>query len=1054
MVRRKRFTRRRRLCLVVGVLFATAMFATVAFADTFTADADVVAIGTQTTVNLGTFSPGESITRSVGFTLTCAQKKHVDLSETVTIEFRAVGSGSAAPSGGSLTASNTSIGPVPASWPDDEANCPSTPPVLVAAPSTVTLTAPLAGGTYSYTVSYRIGVSGPTATAGDNSSDVTGSGSESVTYTLTVPSKQNQTITFPVIADRVFGDSDFAAGASASSGLAVAYDAVGDCTVGGAGTVHIAAAGTCTVTASQGGNDSYNAAAPVSRSFNIAKANQTIAFPQPDSPQAFAGVFAVSASSDSGLGVAIAAAGVCSYNGMTGMVTMTSGTGDCVLTASQSGNDNFNAASDVVRTVSASKAAQEISFTAPAATFGDADSNLDATATSELQVTFTTSTPASCTIVGGKLHVVAAGSCTVTASQPGDDDYAPAADVSHTFTIAKADATLTLGELDKTYNGSPQGVDVTTTPSGLSGLSVSYDGGATPPTNAGAYTVVATLDNPNYAASDAPGTLTIAPKELTASFTAESKVYDGTTTATIAARSLDGVVDGDTVALTAGTTEFEDENAGLGKQVTAFGLSLTGDDAHNYVLAPGPWTTTADIEAKGLTVTAPSPSSIVYGDALPSLLPEIDGFVADEDVSVLESAATCGLDPAYHGAGTYEVVCTGGAAANYSFSYENGSLTVERKELVASFTAADKEYDGMSAATIASRGLEGVVAGDTVELAGGTATFEDENVGDDKSVGATGFVLTGADAGNYVLESGPWSTTADISAKELTASFTATSKIYDGTRNATVAATSLPGVFSGDDVTLDVTNALFDDENAGTGKTVTGELSLSGTDAGNYRLATTEGSTTADITPKGLTITASSPAAIVVGSPAPAVTPTFDGFVAGDDSGNSLTTAPTCGTTYTPGASVGTYATSCAGAVASNYAATYVQGTLRVLFAWNGFLQPINDTAHQTGLQQSKFRLGQTVPVKFVLRNAAGATVQQTPYPTFTRSTNRGSCDPGATLEPGTDLVSPDTVPEFRWDGAQYHYNWSTKALTSGVYRIYANLADGTKPFVDICLTR
>ena len=112
------------------MLFAAVAFATVALADTVTADADVVTVGTQTSVNLGTVAPGASITRSVGFTLVCAQKKHVDLSESVTIEFRAVGSGSAAPSGGSLTATNTSIGPVPAAWPDDDANCPTPTPEL------------------------------------------------------------------------------------------------------------------------------------------------------------------------------------------------------------------------------------------------------------------------------------------------------------------------------------------------------------------------------------------------------------------------------------------------------------------------------------------------------------------------------------------------------------------------------------------------------------------------------------------------------------------------------------------------------------------------------------------------------------------------------------------------------------------------------------------------------------------------------------------------------------------------------------------------------------
>jgi hypothetical protein len=45
-------------------------------------------------------------------------------------------------------------------------------------------------------------------------------------------------------------------------------------------------------------------------------------------------------------------------------------------------------------------------------------------------------------------------------------------------------------------------------------------------------------------------------------------------------------------------------------------------------------------------------------------------------------------------------------------------------------------------------------------------------------------------------------------------------------------------------------------------------------------------------------------------------------------------------------------------------------------------------------------------------------------------------------------------VPEYQGDGSQYHYNWSTKGLTSGEYRIYANLADGTHRWVDVCLTK
>ena len=46
--------------------------------------------------------------------------------------------------------------------------------------------------------------------------------------------------------------------------------------------------------------------------------------------------------------------------------------------------------------------------------------------------------PDNCTVSGNVVHLTGAGSCTITASQAGDATYAPAPDMSQTFTIAKA----------------------------------------------------------------------------------------------------------------------------------------------------------------------------------------------------------------------------------------------------------------------------------------------------------------------------------------------------------------------------------------------------------------------------------------------------------------------------------------------------------------------------------------------------------------------------------------------------------------------------------------
>jgi hypothetical protein len=106
----------------------------------------------------------------------------------------------------------------------------------------------------------------------------------SATGTLSV-SKANQTITFAVLADKTFGDADFAVNASASSGLQVSLAAGGQCAVT-SGTVHITGSGSCAITSSQAGDSNYNAAAGVVRSFPISKAATAVALASTLSPSA------------------------------------------------------------------------------------------------------------------------------------------------------------------------------------------------------------------------------------------------------------------------------------------------------------------------------------------------------------------------------------------------------------------------------------------------------------------------------------------------------------------------------------------------------------------------------------------------------------------------------------------------------------------------------------------------------------------------------------------------------------------------------------------------
>jgi autotransporter-associated beta strand protein len=105
---------------------------------------------------------------------------------------------------------------------------------------------------------------------------------------------------------------------------------------------------------------------------------------------------------------------------------------------------------------------------------------------------------------------------TIRASQAGNGSFLPAPDVDRTFTVSKASATVTLGSLSATYNGSPRAATATTNPAGLT-VDFTYNGSATAPTNAGSYTVVGTINSPTYQGS-ATGTLVISKASQTISF--------------------------------------------------------------------------------------------------------------------------------------------------------------------------------------------------------------------------------------------------------------------------------------------------------------------------------------------------------------------------------------------------------------------------------------------------------------------------------------------------------------------------------------------------------
>jgi Regulator of chromosome condensation (RCC1) repeat/PASTA domain len=100
-----------------------------------------------------------------------------------------------------------------------------------------------------------------------------------VSRTFTIARVRQSITFFPPLETKTFGDPDFVVSAFSSSGLPVSFAASGNCLVSGV-TVHLTGAGSCTITASQAGDMTYEPAA-VSQTFAIERAIRTISPPPP-----------------------------------------------------------------------------------------------------------------------------------------------------------------------------------------------------------------------------------------------------------------------------------------------------------------------------------------------------------------------------------------------------------------------------------------------------------------------------------------------------------------------------------------------------------------------------------------------------------------------------------------------------------------------------------------------------------------------------------------------------------------------------------------------------
>jgi Glycosyl hydrolases family 28/MBG domain (YGX type)/Bacterial Ig-like domain (group 3)/MBG domain len=317
------------------------------------------------------------------------------------------------------------------------------------------------------------------------------------------------------------------------------------------------------------------------------------------------------------------------------------------------------------------------------------------------------------------VNVPVAGSHSYTASYAGGSgfeasDSAPAI-VSVTpapLTITADNQAITFGDTLPALTYTPTGFVNGETAAVLIGtpqLSTSATAGSP----AGAYTITAaagTLTAANYAFTFVNGTLTINPATPSVSVTCPTVTYDGSAhVCTAVATGIGGVTVSGTFTFTYGGSATAPAAAGTYSVSASF---TSGDPSYSNAAGTGALTVNRAV----LTVTANN-QSMIFGGAIPAFTYTPSGFVGGDTAAVLTgspqlSTTATSASPV----GSYPIISAAGtlAAANYTFSFMNGTLAITPATPVVIVACPVVTYDGNAhGCSTAATGVGGVLVSGT-----------------------------------------------------------------------------------------------------------------------------------------------------------------------------------------------------------------------------------------------------------------------------------------------------------------------------------------------------
>ena len=322
-----------------------------------------------------------------------------------------------------------------------------------------------------------------------------------------------------------------------------------------------------------------------------------------------------------------------------------------------------------------------------------------------------------------------------------------------TETVAQASATVLLGSLTPTYDGTAHAATATTAPAGKT-VTFTYNGSSTVPTNAGTYTVVGTINDTNYTGT-ATGSLVIAQASATVSLGSLAQNYDG-----------------NTHPATATTTP-----AGKTVTFTYNGSSTAPTNAGSYTVVGTINDTNYAGSATGTLVIAQATATVNLG----SLSQTYDGTAKVATATTTPSGKTVtftynGSSTAPTNAGSYPVVGTI-VDTNYTGT-ASGTLVIAKAAATVSLGSLSQTYDGIAKVATATTNP----TGKTVTFTYNGSSTAPTNAGSYPVVGTISDAnYTGTANGTLVISPA----TAVVTLGSLAQTYDGTAKVATATTNPT-----------------------------------------------------------------------------------------------------------------------------------------------------------------------------------------------------------------------------------------------------------------------------